>query len=39
MEKKTDEVFDALFKLEEIRQILRDSLRPDLIMTRGGLEE
>jgi len=26
MEKKTDEVFNALFKLEEIRQILRDSL-------------
>jgi Sep-tRNA:Cys-tRNA synthetase len=26
MEKKTDAVFNALFKLEEIRQILRDSL-------------
>lgn len=26
MEKKTDEVFNTLFKLEEIRQILRDSL-------------
>lgn len=26
MEKKTDEVFEALFKLEEIRQLIRDAL-------------
>lgn len=37
MEKRTEEVFEALFKLEEIRQVIRDALPSGLDAEEEGL--